>query len=448
MKLKDQLYFVKENMKKNKLRLFMTILATAMGTAFLIVLASVGFGLHNTLIKDVIEQETLNQIDIYGKDDPNDSGITPADIETIASLEGLRAVRTLTYMRQEPTFVIDDFYTEALVTVVDFDEEEKANQGLTEGNFPQDTDEIIIGSDFKSQLIEVGQDIAQLYNEEGDALDLETYEGTLVGKTIEVTLNKSVVDELTDEEIIEQKTFTLTISGEKEAPKPDFRTDTRVYISYELFEAFTDFTGSMYGESIPYDEYVSETFLYDSVTLHATNLNEIEALTDQLADLGYYHYSVATELNQINMLFGIFKAGLIFIGTIAVIIASIGIFNTMTMAVTERSGEIGIMKAIGAHPKTIKQLFLLESSMIGFAGAIVGILVSLLIKSVVNIGLPLILESIFEDSLPTGFRFSEMPLSLILIALSICMIVTLISGIRPAKKATQVDVLTALKREI
>ena len=77
-------------------------------------------------------------------------------------------------------------------------------------------------------------------------------------------------------------------------------------------------------------------------------------------------YSIASEMKQMNMIFTIMKIGLMFIGTIALIIASIGIYNTMTMAVTERAPDIGIMKAIGANPKTIKNIFLLESSYIGF----------------------------------------------------------------------------------
>lgn len=73
--------------------------------------------------------------------------------------------------------------------------------------------------------------------------------------------------------------------------------------------------------------------------------------------MGYSTYSAQNELKQINVIFLIIKIGLITVGTVAVLIASIGIFNTMTMAVTERAQDIGIMKAIGAHPGVIKKSF-------------------------------------------------------------------------------------------
>ena len=71
-----------------------------------------------------------------------------------------------------------------------------------------------------------------------------------------------------------------------------------------------------------------------------------------------------------------FKIGLIFVGVIAVLISAIGIFNTMTMAVTERTQEIGIMKAIGASPNVIRKMFLLESAYIGILGSVLGIIIS------------------------------------------------------------------------
>lgn len=105
----------------------------------------------------------------------------------------------------------------------------------------------------------------------------------------------------------------------------------------------------------------------------------------------------------------------------------------MTMAVTERAPDIGIMKAIGANPKTIKQIFLLESSYIGIIGAFIGTIVAYVISIVVNIALPMILEMAFSQETPEGLQFSAIPWSLVVIAVTICLVVTILSGTGPAK---------------
>jgi acetoin utilization transport system permease protein len=130
------------------------------------------------------------------------------------------------------------------------------------------------------------------------------------------------------------------------------------------------------------------------------------------------------------------------------LIASIGIYNTMTMAVTERSPDIGIMKAIGANPKTIKRIFLLESSYIGLIGALIGTVVSYAISYTVNFALPIIIQSAFKEKPPEDLMFSSIPVTLPIICVTICYVVTILSGLRPAKRATKVDVLKAMRREV
>ena len=76
---------------------------------------------------------------------------------------------------------------------------------------------------------------------------------------------------------------------------------------------------------------------YDEVKIYAKNMEAVQSISDQLKEKNYASYSVVNELKEVNMVFMIAKAGLIFIGTIAILIASIGIYNTMTMAVTERA---------------------------------------------------------------------------------------------------------------
>ncbi|PXW89183.1 acetoin utilization transport system permease protein [Streptohalobacillus salinus] len=441
MRFKDQVYFVRENMKKNKMRIFMTVLATAMGTAFLIVLASVAFGLHGTLIKEILQQETINQVNIYGKEDAEGSGITDQDITYFESLDNVRAVKKSNRLDQAPQVVINDYAATADVVAVDFEALEKGGTTLQSGRYPRAANEVVVGVDFDQTLVEIGADDNAIYDEENERRATSYYQGKLVDQTLTMTIERQI-----DPDTFEEKAFPLTIVGVKEEPAEEWQRDQSVTISYALLQQFSDYTQTQNAALYPPDE--NMTFSYQEIALQSDNLEHVTALSETLNDEGYFAYSVAAELKQINLLFTIAKAGLVFIGTIAIIIASIGIFNTMTMAVTERAPDIGIMKAIGASPKTIKQIFLLESSFIGILGALIGTAVSYLISMLVNVGLPLILGTVFEDTVPEGFKFSSIPPSLVLIAFLICLIVTLVSGSRPAKKATRIDVLSALRREL
>ena len=150
-----------------------------------------------------------------------------------------------------------------------------------------------------------------------------------------------------------------------------------------------------------------------------------------------------------NMFFTVLKAGLIFVGTIAVLIASIGIFNTMTMAVTERTREIGVMKAIGARPKLIQRLFLMESAAIGVIGTVLAVVISYGVSMLANWLVPIIVMSSLgeEGGDNMNVLISVIPWQLVVISAAISIGVAMVSGWRPARKATQIDVIQALRQE-
>ncbi|MBM7542917.1 ABC transporter permease [Amphibacillus cookii] len=447
MNFKDKWRFVQQNLKKNRVRIFMTVLATAMGTTFLIVLASVGFGLHDTLLKDIMEQDNLNEVSIYGYE--NEKGehqyITDQHIEHFESLNNVKTVRRMNYLGQAPNYQVDNFEATAETRSVYFPAEQQAGMALAEGTFPTQANQVVVGYHFADELIPQDVDYDDLYTDDEVRKEETLFSENIIGKTLTFDIEK--FDENDD---VETTTFEVEVVGIVEEPVQRGWDDSNVYITDMLLNEIAAFTGTHTGSPYPVDD-IEDTPTeksYDNVYLHTHTLEQVQDLTTQLTDEGYYTYSVATEMKQLNMLFTIAKAGLIFIGTIAILIASIGIYNTMTMAVTERAPDIGIMKAIGANPRTIKQIFLLESSYIGLLGALIGTAVAYLISFAVNLGLPLILEAVFEEELPEGFQFSSIPLRLLFVAVAICLIVTIISGSRPAKKATQIDVLQAMKREI
>lgn len=426
-------------MKKNKLRLFMTILATTIGCAFLIVLASVGFGLHKSIKDEILDRAVVTEITLYGKETDNQfEELNNKDIQEIKQMENVKAVVTRNWidlLNGEIEASIDDRSGMIRPIFTNMEEVKKLGTKLEKGRYLNHENEVIVGYHFGKYLYNE-REKQQLQDPQFNGEMPKGYTGDLLGKTVKMTIKQTV-----DGEEVE-KSFNFTIVGIQEKPSRDWTEDTSFIISDKKFQEVKQFT------ELSNTENASNTPPFNEVLAYATSLEHVQSITDQLKEKGYRVHSVTEELNSLNQFFLILKIGLIFVGTIAIIIASIGIFNTMTMAVTERTQEIGIMKAIGAQPSIIRRIFLMESLWIGIVGVIFGVIISNGISALCNQLIPIILHSLTDSEEPADFIFSYIPTSLVIIASVISIGVALLSGLRPAIKATNINVLSALRREL
>ncbi|GAB2696874.1 ABC transporter permease [Paenibacillus thermoaerophilus] len=447
MTFRDQLRFVRQNVKKNKTRLFMTVLATAMGCAFLIVLASVGFGLQKSIVDDMVGDRLVTEIEVWGVmpegEEKVNNDLRDEHISYLKSVEHVKAVTTRNRVRQslEPT-VDGTVLTTFGAIAVDFDEESKAGMELDAGRFPQATNEIVVGYHIRK----TDQQDQPQYDEVPPAKEW-------LGKTVRLTVKQRSADGGETSTPIE-----AAIVGVTKKPSKEWEEDRLLYIGSGMLDEVERITQTRLGEireaggnsGAPRDlaADLSQPRTYESVKVVADRLDHVKSIASEIRSKGYLNHSIVDMLEQTNLFFLIMKIGLVFVGTIAVLIASIGIFNTMTMAVTERAQDIGIMKAIGAHPSVIRRIFLLESAVIGLSGAVIGTIVSYGLSHAVNWGLPVLVKMVMDEKVPDNFVFSLIPPYLVMIACAISLGVAVLSGMRPAARATRVDVLRALRRDV
>ncbi|MFC7366206.1 MULTISPECIES: ABC transporter permease [Bhargavaea] len=426
MSFKDQIAFVRQHIRRNRLRVFMTVLAATMGTAFLIVLASVGFGLQKTIKDDILSNQMVTQIEVYSED------MTDAKADAMKKIDHVEAVvhrKSLVPMAmgelEGHTGSMNTYFT-------DFGDEQASGFKLAEGRFPEKPGEVIVGSQFAAQLIDESVEV-----EEGE--EPASYEGKVIGQTFAFSFEG-------ENDETASKTWPFTIVGVKEAPGKDWAFDGYLYLD----ESFMEEMESAYIAASSDNEQEDMSFTNSSVNVYADDLANVKAITQTLKDDGYAVYSVSEEIEQIDVFFLALKAGLIFVGTIAILIASIGIFNTMTMAVTERTREIGVMKALGAGPKLIQRLFLMESAWIGLVGTVIAVVISYGVSFAANAILPIVVDAALGGETGDSFKvtFSVIPWQLVLIASAISLTVAMISGWRPARKATKTDVIGALRHEL
>ncbi|MFF2796199.1 ABC transporter permease [Lysinibacillus xylanilyticus] len=439
MLFKDQLDFVTQHIKKNKLRVFMTVLAATMGCAFLIVLASVGFGLQDSLRNEILSNEKVTKIQVFGNEQ-----FTEDQIHEIKGIEHVETVlETITVNASAHSF-FEGRDTQSNLYVASMHEFEQVNGKLAEGEYPTKPNEIVVGYHFAQTLVnDADRKIIEEKSKKAEADGTyyngseEGYKDSLIGKEIELSLMPRI------DGAEETEKMKYTIVGVMKKPSYDWMIDNSVYMDTEQ--------KPMLATNLAATGKVKEDDMFNSeFNIFADSMENVKSILDKLKDKGYSVYSVTEQLDKMNVFFLVLKIGLIFVGTIAVLIASIGIFNTMTMAVTERTREIGVLKAIGASPKLIQRLFLMESTFIGIIGTLIAVAISYVISFVANAALPLILKAATgEDAFGSNeITFSLIPWQLVLIASAISIGVAMISGYRPARKATKIDVIQALRQEL
>lgn len=435
MQFKDQIDFVRQHIKKNRMRVFMTVLAATMGTAFLIVLASVGFGIHETVKEGILSDRKVTEIQIYsGKE------FTQDDVNQFKKIEHVNAVVNRYNLNANGETVFKDRTGHNNIMTTDFVEEGKSGFKLAEGRLPEKENEVVVGSHF-GKYLRTEEEMNGEVGEEGE--EIKGYEGKLLGEEFTVAFQDS------EGEPFENNEVTFTIVGIGKAPGQDWYTDENIYADASVMPPIEKMLAHTI-DNAEDDHPDAEQLFYGDVKIYADSLENVEAVTKALKEKGLDVYSVTEELEEIGVFFLALKAGLVFVGTIAILIASIGIFNTMTMAVTERTREIGVMKAIGASPKLIQRLFLMESAWIGILGTVLAIIISYAISILSNFILPIIVSSALgeEDLGGMNVTFSVIPWQLVLIASTISIGVAMISGWRPARKATKIDVINALRQEL
>jgi putative ABC transport system permease protein len=183
---------------------------------------------------------------------------------------------------------------------------------------------------------------------------------------------------------------------------------------------------------------------YDRLRIKAASLNDAAEIVAELEEHGFGVESLRMVLDNLNKAMVVLQTMLGSIGALALLVASIGIANTMVMAVYERTREIGILKAIGASPADIRRLFVAESAFIGLVGGVAGIVLGWLLGLGLN---RLILAVMWWQELPVRGTFFVVNAWLIVLALAFAIVVGLLSGLYPASRAARLDPIEALRYE-
>jgi putative ABC transport system permease protein len=182
---------------------------------------------------------------------------------------------------------------------------------------------------------------------------------------------------------------------------------------------------------------------YSALNVRLDSLKSLEPVKKEIKAMGFGTFALADQFKEIQRGFLVMDMVLAAVGMIAIVVASLGIINTMVMSILERYSEIGIMKALGARDRDVRRIFLVESGAIGLLGGVAGLALGAVVSGLIN---RVVNYFLAKQGVPFINYFS-FPWWLCLGAVVFSVAVSVAAGVYPAMRAVRVDPVRALRHD-
>ncbi|HPN54695.1 MAG TPA: ABC transporter permease [Candidatus Moranbacteria bacterium] len=386
-------------------RTLLTILGMSIGIAAILFLVSLGYGLQKTLLERITTSDSLLTLDVS---EAKSAAVT-LDGEMIKKIEGLSGVEQVS-----PAFQV-------------------TTQGHLD-NFSADL--VVIGS--KPSFLKLGG-----YNPaEGSLITDDEPNGIVVSSSVAQVFDKEPKDIIGKE-----MDFTFFVPKDQEKQGENEGT-VKSEDSYNVVKSDKKYKiiGVIEGQdNIIYINFSALNNLgikkYDQLKVKTHSNEEMAVIRDTILSYGLLVSSLSETVDDANKIFSVLQVILLLFGVIALIVSAIGMFNTMTITLLERTEEIGIMKSIGASDGAISAMFFMESAIMGFLGGCAGVIIGWFGGFVFNSLVNFAASKFGGESISLFFS----PTWFILAILIFSAVVGFFTGFVPARRASRIDPLDALR---
>ncbi len=397
------------NLKRRAVRSILTIIGISIGIASIILFVSIGVGIKNIVIGSF--GEVGNELIVTPSVDESGeaSKLSMKDLRQIEKIKGVLSVSPR---------LQDFFYLEyrgavepCIVIGVDAVREKKMGVDMLKGRFLKKNEKFSAVLGFKRQNISKTHDKNK-------------------GKTIQINVRRYIKLKSFEEE----KEYRFKVVGIlKEsglAGQAFFGGDNAVVVPIETLRKISN---------------SKEEISYIVVKLEdPRSADRVSRKIEKITNANVI--SMKKLIESINKFFKIVQMIFFAIGSIALIVAGLGIMNTMLMSILERTREIGILKAIGAKKKDILKIFLAEAGIIGLIGGLIGVLFGFIISNLGNIAAKHVLSKSLGIAVAEIPAIIQTPPWLFLFAILFSTVISTIFGLYPALKASSLDPVEALRR--
>ena len=435
MKISDGIFISLRDIKRRKLRSILTIIAISVGSMLLVAMQGMGTSISSNATKFITSFGSLeNVIVMPQKYESNYNFATTVNLNSSSTMLPYVANKQESSKTVDLTKVINDStvksvsqiknvksvsaYNTSTASSIAIDGINKTASEVTVQGYSKDYDynaKILYGNQLNGNSKEFLVDEALLKN-----LGITDY-SSVIGKTITLTVNSRIPD-----------TSPLTITGTIEGVFKQGSFDLGDVITYNTI------TNEMIDHSYGLDTTSNSDPTYSMISLYATSQSDVSTITSTINNsLGYETFNLGQIVGLANIFVSFVNGLLDLAALIVVVVAGIGLVNTMNMTVQEKKKWIGIMSSLGASKSNIKLIFLSQSIILGTLGAILGSIVGLIGLILVNQYLVL-----------TGKDFTIVITPTIVISsMLITIIVSIIAGLIPASKAAKLNAIEIINEE-
>jgi putative ABC transport system permease protein len=382
--------------KARTMRTLLTILGMSVGIAAIIFLVSLGYGLQRTLLQKITTSDALVTLDVTAAKADSEVILNNASLETLRTIP--RVVDAVPVLELAGQGKFDDITLD--VNTVSSSATLFSSEGV----------KIAYGRLFTSEetnKIVITKAVAQVFGIPPEEM---------LGKTVTLTLFQNDANGQVSHKTSFVPKTSYVISGISEGE------ENIVYLSLNSLEGFP-------------------LTSYTKVKVKCESTEALNQVRREIEDKGYSVSSISETIDQANKVFQAIQVVLMVFGMIALVVSAIGMFNTMTIALLERTEEIGIMKAIGASRGSISLMFIMESTLMGFLGALGGVILGMIEGEVLNFFVNIVATRFGGEAVDLFYS----PMWFIMTVIAFGAFVGFMTGVFPARKASHIDALDALR---
>ncbi|WP_234117455.1 ABC transporter permease [Clostridium hydrogenum] len=436
MKLNDSVKMAFSDLSRRKLRTALTSFGIAIGAILVIAMSGLGQGIQTITNDEIKQMDTFRDITVKPQQDLG-SGKTKdkkIDQDALNKFKDIKDVSGVTASIN--TTVTDTKLDGKAGKTVNikgdnlnfnmFMEGEKNQLKTNKKKFKKYGDSYIVaGSEIKqgdNTSVLVGQGYL-------NKIGIKNYK-SVIGKTIEIKVQLPKMQGLVQKQplVINAKVVGVVNKGFNDGENMIITADEMAAKIQEYYMNSKDYIN---------------TKGYDSVTVEAKSMDSVSKVNKEIKKMGYVTVSQEGYADRMNAVLIIFKVLLMAAGVVVLLVASIGVINTMSMAVYEKTKSIGIMKAQGASRGNIRTMFVVQSGSLGFVGAASGAVIAIVGGAIAN----KIIVANNIGGIEKGMNLIDIRISTVVFTIVFTVAVAMIAGLVPAGKAAKLNPVDSLRCE-